>query len=81
MRGATVVRDLRKIASLEGQLAVADARSVNVAHARELVRSAAEMSSPAEIEEQRTLAKTVTVACGGLVVSVDGRLRLANGLL
>ncbi len=62
------------IASIESQLAADESRSVSVAHARELIRSAAELWSAAEIEDRRAVAKAVSVACGGLFVTFKGEL-------
>ncbi len=64
------------IASIEGQVAAEDSRTANVAHVRRLVRQAADLWQGAEIEEKRALAKAVALAFGGLVVFVDGTLRI-----
>jgi hypothetical protein len=62
------------IASIEAQISADDSRSVSVAYARELVRRAAKLWSTAEIDDQRALAKAVSIACGGLFVTFEGKL-------
>jgi DNA invertase Pin-like site-specific DNA recombinase len=63
-----------EITSLESQLGVNDARTHDIGRARDLIRNAAEHWLSAEIEDKRALSKAVSIACGGLFVTVDGKL-------
>ncbi len=62
------------IAALERERSTDTARAADVGRARVLIHDASELWLSAAIEEKRALAKAISCACGGLIVTTEGVL-------